>query len=263
MYSLFKCTQNLEEYFYNKYLDDLDNFCKEKINRIYIPIKWSNIKNKQNLDEFQNDLNNFIKYNPSDNGYFIVTQIYKNVILKLPQNTKIFSSDYGDYCIPFIYSIDNTIYKQILHKSFIEKKILCSYIEKYNYIKENKNFKFIEQENKKNVIQEIINSKFTLITNDQNKLKMFEVFNLGTIPVYIWDDFNWIPITEFIDYSKFMIVLHINDVNKLESLLLNIDEKKYNEMLYEYTKVKHWFSLDGMYNIICHLFKKGDLKGDF
>ena len=73
---------------------------------------------------------------------------------------------------------------------------------------------------------------------------------MGIIPVYVWDDIEWLPYKENIDYNKFCISINISDINKLYDILLSIDENKYNIMLDEYNKVKDCFSLDGMYNYI-------------
>ena len=59
-----------------------------------------------------------------------------------------------------------------------------------------------------------------------------------------------------IDYNKFSIIVHFNDVDKIHNILLQIDEKKYNKMFYEYNKVKHLFTLDGFYNYFCERMKK-------
>ena len=54
---------------------------------------------------------------------------------------------------------------------------------------------------------------------------------LGSIPVYIWNDVNWLPFQDVIDYDKLCVHFHISEIDKLEEKLLSIDEARYNEML--------------------------------
>ena len=81
-------------------------------------------------------------------------------------------------------------------------------------------------------------------------LRFFECFLLGTIPIYIWNDKNWLPFQDTIEYNKLCIVIHISEINNLESILKNIDETQYYNMWIYYNKIKYLFELEGMTNYI-------------
>lgn len=79
-----------------------------------------------------------------------------------------------------------------------------------------------------------------------SSFRFFEIMQLGIIPVYIHDDDNALPYRDILDYSKFSILIHINNIHTLPQILRNIDDIKYNEMLKELNRVSLWFAPDGM-----------------
>jgi hypothetical protein len=268
-YPPFKNGLYLEEYFLKKYKEN-----KIVLNRIYIPCLWTNFQIhpdfQKKKEQMQNELNEFINNNPSKNGYFTVIQYDDGSLLKLPKNTIIYGACSGNIPISLIYQdLSNTL-ENIQKKSFKEKVLLCSFVGRLTHkvrhiinskYSNNTNFKFISEntwspivnENKQeDFIYNTINSKFALAPRGygRSSFRFFEIFKLGTIPIYIWDDINWLPYQDILDYTKFSIVLNINEIDKLEEILLNINENKYNEMILEYKKNKYWFSLDGMYDYI-------------
>jgi hypothetical protein len=62
----------------------------------------------------------------------------------------------------------------------------------------------------------------------------------------VWDDKEWLPYKDKLDYSKICISINIRDIDSLEQRMLEITEEKYNQMLLEYTFVKHMFELEYM-----------------
>jgi hypothetical protein len=264
-YPPFKNGLYLEEYFIKKYNEE-----NPQLKRTYIPCKWTNfqihpdfIQNKLNM---QRDLNEFIKLNQNSNGYFTLVQYDDGPLLTLPENTIIYGACSGNISIPLIYQDINNTLESIQKSSFKEKNILCSFVGCLthgvrNIIMDkfinNTNFYLInaggwnpnvDQNKQNNFITTTINSKFALAPRGYGKgsFRLFEIFQLGTIPIYVWDDLCFLPYTEFLDYNKFSIILNIKNINNLEEILLNINEDQYNIMLEEYQKVKYWFTLDGM-----------------
>ena len=89
----------------------------------------------------------------------------------------------------------------------------------------------------------------------RSSFRFFEIYQLGSIPVYLWNDREWLPFKDKIDYSKICISINIKDIDKLEDKLLSITEEQYNNMYNEYLKIKHYFTLEGMSNRIIELNK--------
>ena len=273
-YPPFKNGLYLEEFFLQKIL-------KENIitKRKYIPALWTNFQIESwfnhKKQEMQNELDLWIKNNPSENGYFTIVQYDDGLLLKLPSNTIIYGACSGMIPIPLIYEDINNTLKNIPKKKYNEKNTLCSFVgnitsneikpnvreEIFNKLSNNKIFKLINSggwspivnfNSQKVFIETTINSKFALAPRGygRSSFRFFECFEVGTIPIYMWNDINWLPFKESIDYDKLCIVIHINDIDKLETILLSINENKYNEMLNYYQTIKHLFTLEGMSNYI-------------
>jgi len=273
-YPPFKNGLYLEEYFLAKILND-----NVRVKRKFIPILWTNFQIEGWFEykkyEMQQALDDWIKNNPSENGYFAVVQYDDGPKLNILSDTIIYGACYGN--IEHYRSridINNTLENKI-KKKFNDKSILCSFVgnitsnhvkpnvrqEMINMLSNNSDFKIINSggwtpevnSTLQNIfIETTINSKFALSPRGygRSSFRFFECFQLGTIPIYIWNDINWLPFQNIINYNNLCIVIHISELNKLHSILLSITEDKYNNMLAYYQTIKYLFTLEGMYNQI-------------
>lgn len=269
-YPPFKNGLYLEEFFLSYYTRN-----NLQTKRKYIPALWTNfqIENwfKTSKNEMQQELDKWISENPSPNGYFTVVQYDDGVLLQLPKNTIVFGACSGDIPIPLIYEDKTNTLISVPKKTFKDKKILCSFVGNitsnsitpnvrkimFKHLQSNNSFKLINSggwtpkvnENLQKIfLDTTIDSKFALAPRGygRSSFRFFECFLLGTIPVYLWNDINWLPFQETIDYSRLCVVLHIDEINKLEELLKSITEDKYNNMWSYYNEIKHLFELEGM-----------------
>lgn len=274
VYPPFKNGRYIEEYFLEKILKE-----KPILKRKYIPALWTNFQNSPffmiKKYDMQKLLDQWVNENPSPNGYFAIVQYADGPKLILPPNTYIYCGSNGHSPLPLIYEDTNNRLLNIPRKTFKEKSILCSFVGNrtcnnlmpdvrdimFKTFKNNKNFEMVDSggwTNKiNNSLQKVfldvtMNSKFCLAPRGygRSSFRFYEAFLLGVIPIYIWNDMNWLPFKDVIDYNKFSIVIHISEINNLENILLNIDENKYNEMLKNYNEYKHYFELEGMSNQI-------------
>jgi hypothetical protein len=69
---------------------------------------------------------------------------------------------------------------------------------------------------------------------------------LDTIPVYVWDDIEWLPYKEILDYSTFAVSIQKKDIKNLYDILQSISDEKYRSMVENLKQVKHYFTLEGM-----------------
>jgi len=273
-YPPFKNGLYLEEYFFNKIL-------KEEIvlKRKYIPVKWTNFQIESwfnsKKEEMQQLLDNWVNENPSENGYFTVIQYDDGSLLKLPDNTIVYGACSGNIPIPLIYQDNNSTLENITKLSFNEKSILCSFVGNitanqvlpnvretiFNTFSNNANFLMYNSRGWTPIVNINLQEKFINITNNskfafaprgygRGSFRFFECFQLGTIPIYVWNDIEWLPFKDIVNYDKLCISIHISKIDELESKLLSITEKQYNNMLEYYKTIKYLFELEGMSNQI-------------
>lgn len=263
-YPPFKNGLYLEEYF-------CTNYAYVNNKRKCIQCLWTNFQIEHDFNNKKESMNielqKWIEDNPSEKGYFTVVQYDDGCLLNLPKNTLVFGACSGDIPIPLIYEDKKgLLVSKKVEKSFQEKDILCSFVGSNTHsvrsklislFNENKNFQLhvngfwtpvVDISNQEKFVNITCQSKFCLAPRGygRSSFRFFEILKLGSIPVYIWDDIEWLPYKDEIDYSLFSISLNITEIEKLESILLSIDEIKYNEMLNEYEKVKDLFTLEGM-----------------
>ena len=268
VYPPFKNGLYMEEYFLN-YMEK-NNKIYDKNGRLFIPSLWTNFQIERlfyiKKQFMQQKMNEYIKNNHCENGYFIVVQMDDGPLLKIPENTLIYGACFGNIPLPLIYQDNNnTLITQPI-KSFNEKQLLCSFIGSNTHnvrskciekLEHNINFSLyvnngwtnnIEKDKQDNFINITLNSKFSLAPRGygRSSFRFFEIFQLGTIPIYIWDDIEWLPYKEILDYDKFCISINISQIENLENILLNIDETQYNNMKEEYEKIKYMFELEYM-----------------
>jgi len=270
VYPPFKNGLYLEEYFY-KYVTDNNPSTKRK----YIPVLWTNFQIEDWFDsrkaEMQQLLDEWVKNNPSKNGYFTVVQYDDGPKLRLPDNTIVYGACSGDVPIPLVYQdVDNKL-TSITKKGFADKHHLCSFVGNmtsnhiqpnvrylmFEALKGSANFKMIDSggwspDVNRNLqdlfLQTTLDSKFALAPRGygRSSFRFFECFQLGTIPVYIWNDVNWLPFQDIIDYNRLCVNIHISQINELENILLSMDEIKYNSMFEYYSEIKHLFTVEGL-----------------
>ena len=74
---------------------------------------------------------------------------------------------------------------------------------------------------------------------------MYEALRFNSIPVYIYDE-PWLPYKEHLDWSKLVVLVHINDMDTLYNRLKRITNEQIIEMIDYYHSVEHYFTYDGM-----------------
>lgn len=271
-YPPFKNGLYLEEYFYKIMLEQ-----EPILRKKYIPVKWTNFQienwfsNPEIRNEMQSILDDWVRENPSPNGYFTLVQHDDGVMLRLPTNTTIYGACDGHIPIPLIYEDVNHTLESCPKKTFRDKNILCSFVGNITANRVQPNVREVMMrelskhpkcklfnsggwtpsvnENLQRVFIEVTtNSKFALAPRGygRSSFRFFECFLLGTIPIYIWNDYNWLPFPDIIDYTKLCISIHISEIGDLMSRLESVTEAEYNAMFAYYETIKHLFQLKGM-----------------
>lgn len=269
-YPPFKQGYYMEEYFFH-YMKHR-GLQYDGQGRRYIPALWTNFQIdasfKDNAAAMQIALDAFINSNPCEKGYFIVIQHDDGPMLRLPANTRIYGACTGHVPLPLIYEDQrqqlSTLGKE--RRPFNERTTLCSFVGSVTHkvrqtcIEEYKKYKrysfqirpswsnVVEEDLQTTFIQETMNAKFALAPRGygRSSFRFFEILQLGTIPIYVWDDKEWLPYKDTIEYDKFCISIHESEIDILDEILSGINEKVYNNMLAYYEKTKPLFKLEYM-----------------
>lgn len=275
VYPPFKNGRYMEEYFYNYIITH-----KNKIDSdyIYIPAFWTNIQIHPNFQSMKSNFNILLKraYSvmPPNLKYFTIVQADLGVEMILPPNTLVFGACYGDIPLPLIYE-DNTN-RLINTKRNIHKQYLASFMGTYtthplrgkmfNLLNRKKNFLFDVKGEWVNSIPDNLANRFIDVTLDskfclaprgfgRSSFRFFESILLDTIPVYFWDDVEWLPYKDILDYSKFSVSIQESDMYRTDEILMSITDVEYDGMLEELRRVRDYFSLEGMSEYIVNKIK--------
>ena len=275
LYPPFKNGRYMEEYFYDYIMANKNNINSD---RVYIPVFWTNIQIHPNFQSMKDNFNILLKrayiLMPEDTKYFTIVQADLGVEMVLPPNTQVFGACFGDIPLPLIYE-DNTN-KLINVNRLPHKKQMASFVGTYTThplrnkmfinLGRKSNFQFdvrgiwsnnIPENLANRFIDITLNSKFCLAPRGfgRSSFRFFEAMLLDTIPVYFWDDIEWLPYKDILDYTKFSVSIHENDIGRTSEILKSISDEKYLSMVQELKSVRHYFSLEGMSEYIVNKIK--------
>lgn len=270
-YPPFKNGRYMEEYFYDFVIKNIEQY--NSIDYVYIPVFWTNLQVSSDFESKKVYYNEFLKENYSkykEKKFFTIVQHDDCVLLNIPKDTLIFGACSGHVPLPLIYEDTSNTLSSLTDLS---KNLVCSFIgsETHNtrtvlktmsipnfYIHIKSWTPNVPMNDIQHFLSTTKRSIFTLAPRGygRNSFRFFECFLLKTIPIYVYDDVNWLPYQDKIDYSKFSIVLHESDLPNIDSVLQNRDHE---EMLEEVKKHAQYFTLDYMCTYIIDTLNKNDI----
>lgn len=274
VYPPFKNGRYMEEYFYEYMLSHT-----VESDYTYIPIFWTNLQNHPAFTKMRNNYNillqSIIKQQPSDTKYITIVQHDDGPLLDLPKNTVIYGACTGTIPLPLIYEDVTERLLKVTNTVQIQKKdILASFVGTYTthpireemlrilsktpeivcHVKKEWS-SHVSEDMASTFIELTTRSKFCLAPRGygRSSFRFFEAIQLNTIPVYIWDDIEWLPYKELLDYSTFSISIHRKDISQLYTILSSISDEKYESMIEALKKIRYFFTLDSM---CCYILSK-------
>lgn len=260
----------MEEYIHN-YLDTH----KETImtHWVYLPIYWTTIQNHPSFQQIRYKyeilLQQAIRCYPKDSVFFTCVQHDDGPQLTLPPNTHIFGACSGHIPLPLIYEDTTDQLLSVPRFGFYEKDILASFVgtlgthplrnDMYQTLKDKKGIYFssrdvwsasVDLDAARRFVEITQRSRFCLAPRGygRSSFRFFEAMLMDVIPIYIWDDVEWLPYMkkEDVDYSRFSISIHCSELSLLYDKLIKITEEKYQTMILELRRVRPFFELEGM-----------------
>lgn len=235
----------LEDYFCDWY--QKNNLPGE---RYYIPVFWTTCYVDNCFIGLQQALD---KLDPSK-SYFTVAQHDDAIRERLPNNTISFNAggNGGGIPIPLICSP----IREELKMQNLKKDIFCSFVGSVthpirSYLSQvlNVNSKYyfhnrqwtssIPSEDLNNFIKITSRSVFALTPRGygRSSFRLYEVMQLGTIPVFVYD-IRWCPWDDEIDWNEFSVCVELKDIHNIDSILSSISEEKIKDMQ---SKLKYYW----------------------
>jgi hypothetical protein len=257
----------IEEYFFKRWNEE-----NVQTDRQYIDVFWTNnfcnsMFAGQQYENIQEQLDSVL----SSNGkYFTVSQFDDGPFEKFPKDTLIFSAGgnrEGDGIIP-IPLICNSIPKELIPTK--EKTILASFVgsrnthpirmDMCNQLSGKEGYKIsagnwsteVPMDNFKRFLDITCSSKFGLAPRGYGKssFRMYEILQLGTVPVYI-SDVHYLPWSDELDWNDFCVPVNEDEIEDIDAILKSISDVEYNKLLENGKKVyEEYFTLEGMFKKI-------------
>lgn len=235
-----------------------------KLKRSYINVNWANLYYNKQFAGYPYDSNGLQKDLDgldSKGKYFAIVQYSSKIQHKLPKNTMYIGNSFGNLPMPLLYD-NKDVFSNIEVKTWSQKNILCGFVGGHSHILRSKVKQYVDKfedyyyfehtsgsmnYDTDKFISNVIDSKFCLSPRGfgRSSYRFFEVVKLGSVPIYIWDDKNWLPFKNKIDYSRLAIVLNISEIDKLDSIIRAITEEQYDSMISYAKSIMYLYTYDG------------------
>jgi len=275
VYPPFKKGRYMEEYCYEALCSKKDDITTDMV---YVPIFWTNLQNHPGFasmkSKYQIILDHALSSFPPHTLFMTIVQHDDGPQLKLPNNTVIFGACTGTIPLPLLY--EDTTHRLLLEPR-CPKTQLASFVGTYTtHPLREEMFRILQKEdivwNGKRVwsssvkeqdatlfIEQTLQSKFCLAPRGygRSSFRFFEAMLLDTVPVYIWDDIEWLPYQDILDYSTFSISISKKELPRLYDILSSISTETYENMVSAIKKNRHWFTLEGMVDHIITRIQSG------
>ncbi|KAJ1613103.1 exostosin-like protein [Cryptosporidium canis] len=252
----------------------------EQHSPVYLPIFWTSIqRNKVDNDvkkEWQAEAQNVINSLKNDTLYFTVLQDaegFKKSKLRFKSTSNLVVFNAGGATLGFKQVPIPLIKGELQYEGLsAEKDIwLSSTIVKKHFPVRKKLFETFGFHNvtdemlSKTIPDEILKdrNKFIHYQGDQFKqviqrsvfhlcprgfgrtsFRLYETVQLGTIPIYIWDDVNWIPYGNLME--RIGLIIHVSQMTDLFNILNSMGKNELEFKFEEIKKFKHWFTYLGI-----------------
>jgi hypothetical protein len=80
----------------------------------------------------------------------------------------------------------------------------------------------------------------------RTSFRLYEALSVGSIPVYIWDDVEWLPYRDELDWSEFAISINVTEIGRLPQLLTEYSPARIARMQARIAEIyDNYFTLAG------------------
>ncbi len=274
-YPPFVCGRYLEEYVYDA-LSAIavsgasDGAVSGEGDWFYIPVFWTNLQNHPGWlagrGRYQILLDRCLAPFVSRGRFFTVVQHDDGVGLRLPKGTVVFGCCTGDRPLPLVYEDTTNRLLREARLGWGEKTWLASFVgtvgthpvrgEMVRRLEGRSDIwlsnrgvwsSVVPSSDAERFVDVTRRSRFCLCPRGYGRasFRFFEAMLLDVVPVYIWDDVEWLPYRDRLDYGAFSVSCHVSELGGLVERLAAIGEGEYAAMVEEIRRVRTWFTLEG------------------
>jgi hypothetical protein len=268
VYPPFKQGRYMEEYCYDYLVAHQQTI---ETDWVYVPVYWTHLQNhpgfSNNKARYQMVLQIALQMYHPETVFFTCVQHDDGPQLTLPKNTVIFGACSGNKILPLIYE-DTT--ERLLHVprfAWGDKDGLASFVGTlsthpvrqtlYRELEGKKGILFhsrgvwspsVKDDDATQFIETTQRSRFCLAPRGygRSSFRFFEAMLLDVVPVYVWDDVEWLPYKDELDYSTFSVSLSSDQLPRLYDRLAAITEEEYEKKIEALRRVRSYFTLEGM-----------------
>jgi hypothetical protein len=245
----------------------------------YIPVFWTDYyaANKHETEKARSRIREWLLPKiENDEKYFTIVQHAEGIGFELPENVVVFAAGgVGDIPVPLPkpawFNRNRTRDIRISFMGRLTGAVNITGVrgKMYGLLKNDKDchfgigtfFEF------KDIIERSI---FSLCPRGYGRtsFRLMESLAAGSIPIYIWDDVEWLPYKELLEWEKMVISINASELEKLPDLLKDYDDVRVKEMRQEIEKVyPEYFSMNGIAERITDMLKQctdpDDIKNRF
>ena len=275
VYPPFKNGLYIEEYF-SRYWNGLEFPGKDAV--IYLDVYWHNVfhlngGSKKVMDKMRKNIETVCQNAVRDGKRVFTVCQWDDLFMegRKPANLTVFSVG-NTFNVPLPLIVEDRLYtlQRQTRIPFEQKTLLCSFIGSTTHSVRHRVVSAFQNvprtvmcqraswnievpaDHIRDFIETTQKSKFGLAPRGYgpSSFRFFEIMEMGVIPVYIHDGENALPYQEYLDYSRFSIVVHVNDIAELPGRLESIGKEAYERMLIEMERVRPWFTMEGMCDYI-------------
>ncbi len=244
---------------------------KPELDQVYLPILWTPCYLQQGQYEFhkQQQIEKWLDCLNPNRQYFTVVQNDEGILEKIPPNVLVFGAGgEGDIPIPLLGT------DLMPHRQTVDRNLLVTFVGNVHGTHNLTGLrgKMIQALQHQNECRLITSSKypfyqFASIANrsvfslcprgfGRSSFRLYETMGLGSIPVYIWDDKEWLPYQDKFDWDEFSVRINIKDIDALMDRLRSYSEQDIKRMRQRMDELyPQYFVRDGVCKYIVDYLK--------
>ncbi|MCX5713944.1 MAG: exostosin family protein [Candidatus Omnitrophica bacterium] len=245
----------IENYFFDFWCKNERAIVKSnKIKRIFIPIWWTDCYHRYGKSSSKKIKAFIDEHVKADEKYFTIVQNDDGILDGVPGNVLIFAGGgVGDIPIPLL--------RGKLHPRRVERNILCSFMgelsgphdrtgvrsEMFKRLRDKPGFYF-GKGSMDDFIAVTSRSVFALCPRGYGRtsFRLYEAMDLGAIPIYIWDDLEWLPYKNRLDWDAFSISINVKDIVNIPEIIYAYSAEKIKQRQDKIRQLRdEYFTLEG------------------